>query len=333
MFGLAIFLFMPAISSAADEPETDRFLVHSQNGWLKTILGVQNEFSDGFTTDAVYAKRSLLNFLAARWGFSVEPVPKYRISQNLISGIIEPAKTNKAPRLEPLSQVPWGVAWYDGVALSPKTGPVTVAVIDTGTDKDHPDLVRRVKECFSFTNGATPWPSCTDSNGHGTHLAGIIAADSGLNGKGIWGMAPGTNLAIYKACDSNGWCFADDLAAALRFAADAKVNVATLGIKVDIFAPLLTDALEYAATKGVLVIGPGAVSVAAFDAKGKLAPTTTLSPTFLAPGVEIESTAPNKSYVVKSGDSMAIGHLAGLAARIWAGSAKATLAALSELLN
>ena len=84
---LAIFVcfwLMPALTSAAQTVETGRYFVHTSNGFLKTIFGVQHEFKDGFTTEAVYAKRSLLKFFAGSWRFELTNVPKYQVAQNLL---------------------------------------------------------------------------------------------------------------------------------------------------------------------------------------------------------------------------------------------------------
>ena len=349
---LAIFVcfwLMPALTSAAQTVETGRYFVHTSNGFLKTIFGVQHEFKDGFTTEAVYAKRSLLKFFAGSWRFELTNVPKYQVAQNLLSDLSQLAGTTEetAPtRLEPASQVPWGVAWFSGLAAATDLAkdPVTVALLDTGVDREHPDLTDQVIECLSFTNGNTPWPACSDSSGHGTHSAGIIAAHGGADGLGLWGITPHSQILAYKVCDATGACWADDIAAALRYAADQKANVINLGLT----GPdneLINTAITYAASRGALIVGPATrntdlpgshksvLSVNAIDHDGQLAEWTADKSLVTAPGVDIESTWLEDGYQVKSGSSMAVAHVTGLAARIWQGTARATLSTLLGLFD
>ena len=67
---------------------------------------------------------------------------------------------------------------------------VRVGIIDTGIDTDHPDLRNRIKKCADFTG--TGRDNVEDENGHGTHVAGIIAAEK--NKIGVIGVAPKADL-------------------------------------------------------------------------------------------------------------------------------------------
>ena len=78
-------------------------------------------------------------------------------------------------------------------------GGTRVAVIDTGIDLAHADLLGKVKECAQANVGTGDVVEgvCADEVGHGTHLAGVIAADTN-NGVGVAGIAPNSSLAIFK---------------------------------------------------------------------------------------------------------------------------------------
>jgi subtilisin family serine protease len=74
---------------------------------------------------------------------------------------------------------------------------VNVAVIDTGIDLTHPDL-----QAVNGTNCVSPGAPAQDDNGHGTHLAGTIAARN--NGSGVTGMVPGTTVYAVKVLNAAG---------------------------------------------------------------------------------------------------------------------------------
>lgn len=353
---LAAILSPPVLAKASIEAD-GRYLVHSPSGLLRAIFGVQHEVSGGFTTDAVYGKKTLLKFLSGRWGFEAEPVARYQVrGESFLPGLEqlgqlvgftqEPAAP---PRPEQADQIPWGVKFiYNNPALTQTTGGqgVTVAILDTGVAQNHPDLSSAVAECLSFSNGNLPWPVCADSHGHGTHLAGIIAANAGADSRGIYGLAPAVNLAVYRVCDATGGCWADDIAAGLKYAAEKKVNVALLGFSGPA-SDLIDEALNRAVKAGVLVVAPAflneaglteypaanpaVVAVEAIDKAGRLAADSSFDADFFAPGVDIESTWFDGGYRRLSGSSTAAAHLAGLAAKIWAGTADKTLAELQLL--
>ncbi|MBI2062292.1 MAG: S8 family serine peptidase, partial [Candidatus Yanofskybacteria bacterium] len=206
------------------------------------------------------------------------------------------------------------------------------------------------KACKDFSGPATTADGkCDDKNGHGTHVAGIIAADGGSDGLGIYGMAPEANLFTFKVCSNNGTCWADDIAVALRTAADDGANIVNMSLGSDSSSPLIADATAYAVSKGVLVVAaagndgpyvgsidyPGAdanvVAVGAVDVEihipdwSSRVNNSTSAPyvveekdiEFAAPGVSVESTWKNGGYAILSGTSMATPHVAGLAAKIW----------------
>jgi len=124
---------------------------------------------------------------------------------------------------------------------------VKVGVIDGGVDFSHPDLAGAIdvaRSC-SFINSTTPTADpqevangdCSnkaavqDLQGHGTHVSTTIAARA--NGIGIVGVAPEATIVALKACTIAGYCFADSVAAALRYAGDQQLDVVNLSLFAD----------------------------------------------------------------------------------------------------
>lgn len=103
---------------------------------------------------------------------------------------------------------------------------VTVAVIDTGVQLDHPDISSAIKAGgYDFVNNdADP----SDDNGHGTHVAGIIAATN--NSEGTVGAAYGAKILPLKVCDATGSCSSLAIADAIDFAVGANVDIINLSL-------------------------------------------------------------------------------------------------------
>ena len=234
-----MFLFGTAFHAYA--AEYDRYLVKTTAGAWKRYFGVRHSFDNGFTTD-------LSDFqvrFAKIFGLEVEPVTKLYVlpDGNHENVVLEkearPIRNNvKIQRATPLDQVPWGIEMvYDDHLLSKTSGGdgMNVAVVDTGILISHPDLTNRIKDCNNFSNPRVPVVDgkCEDKNGHGTHVAGIIAADGGSDGLGIFGIAPAANIYAYQVCSASGSCWADDVALAIRTAADNGVNIINLSLGSD----------------------------------------------------------------------------------------------------
>lgn len=257
----------------------------------------------------------------------------------------------------PGDQTPWGmeVVYNDPNLLVTNGGAgVTVAVLDTGANTNHLDLANRVTQCRDFTKRRVK-NTCNDDHGHGSHVAGTVSADGGSDGQGIYGVAPEANLFIYKVCGAQ-FCWSDDVAAAIEYAADQGANIVSMSLGGSSLATVERNAIDYAVANGVLVIAaagnsgpnldtiiyPGAyapvVAVAALD--NTLAVTSWSSRgvddndliieerevEIALPGASVESTWNNGGYNTISGTSMATPHASGLAARNWQGSAAATRA-------
>src|SRR5207249_216773 len=133
---------------------------------------------------------------------------------------------------DPLFPHQWGLtqikapdAWAHG-ALG---AGVTIAIVDTGVDLNHPDLGSKIVAGADLVSGETCTPGDQDLNGHGTHVAGIAAALTN-NGIGVAGTAPDAKIMPVRVLDSTGSGSTDDVAAGIRWAADHGAQVINLSL-------------------------------------------------------------------------------------------------------
>lgn len=154
---------------------------------------------------------------------------------------------------DPLWTSQWGlgkVAAPSAWATTTGSSDVTVAVLDTGVDPNHPDLRGAVSPGRSFISGVS---SSMDDNGHGTAVAGIVAARTN-NGIGIAGACWSCRILPVKVLSATGSGTMSAAANGLIWAADQGVQVANLSLSGASHTQTMLDAVRYARDKGVLVI-------------------------------------------------------------------------------
>lgn len=223
----------------------------SEKAKLQNTYNVHRNFGkDGFTT-TVNAKQ--YEALQKNKNIHVEKVEKVEIQAKA------PIKATAVPS----NQLPWGIkAIYNDSSLTASSGGdgIKVAVLDTGVEKTHVDLAQNVEQCKDFTQSSTYVNgTCADRNGHGTHVAGTVLANGGSDGLGVYGVASEAELWAYKVLGNNGSGYSDDIAAAIRHAADESTRT---GSKVIISMSLgssgkdslIASAVDYAYGKNVLVV-------------------------------------------------------------------------------
>lgn len=156
----------------------------------------------------------------------------------------------------PLQRSSFARAWQLVQAHNLLLQTVRVAVIDSGVDFSHPDLAGRLLTGYNYI---TPTTAPIDDFGHGTHVAGIIAALAN-NGLGIAGGAPAVEIDPLKMLDSNGGGTVPNLIRAICDAADR--GAAVINMSLEIRADLITlptvneiqQAIDYAYARGSLLV-------------------------------------------------------------------------------
>jgi hypothetical protein len=126
----------------------------------------------------------------------------------------------------------------------------TIAVLDSGVDLTHPDLVAKLVTGYDFVNDDSD-PS--DDEGHGTHVAGIAAAATN-NGIGVAGTGWGARIMPIKVLDATGLGFQSDIASGVEWAADQGARILNLSLGGPTPSTAIKDAIDYAHGKGALVV-------------------------------------------------------------------------------
>ncbi|MCW2668055.1 MAG: peptidase [Frankiales bacterium] len=226
----------------------------------------------------------------------------------------------------------WSVTQGDGVV---------VGVIDSGVDAAHPDLAGRVLKGATFLGaGYTSHQGQTDVAGHGTHVAGIVAA-SPHSPTGVSGGAPAARILPVRVLDDEGSGWGSDVARGIVWAVDHGAQVLNLSFGSTTPSRAVQAAVAHARARGVLVVAaggndgrdgpisypatyPGVLSVGAVDPGDAVVPFSTTNPYIgiAAPGESVLSTVPVKvdpsRLAERSGTSMAAPYVAAAAALVLA---------------
>ncbi len=257
----------------------------------------------------------------------------------------------EAPRLleEPAppapqgEEIPWGIKRVNAPEAWAGTagGGSVVAVVDTGVDGAHPDLAGNFKGGF---NAIEPEKPMVDDHGHGSHVAGTVAAVH--DSTGVVGVAPSAGVVGVKVLDKYGSGYISDIVAGIEWVVKQGYPIINMSLGGSRGNDSFHEAVKKAVAKGVAVVCaagnsgapregsdssvsyparyPEAVAVSASDSSDKLASFSSRGPEvdFIAPGVDVLSTLPDGKYGRYSGTSMASPHMAGLAALAVARGAK-----------
>lgn len=252
---------------------------------------------------------------------------------------------------------------------------VIVAVLDTGVYHSHEDLAGNIwtnpgeipgngrdDDGNGFVDDVRGWDFANrdnnpdDRSGHGTHVAGIIAAQA--NGVGVTGVAPFATIMPVQVLASDGTGSSFDIARGIRYAVDNGANIVNISLGGNYNNPTVAEAIRYAQQKNVLIVAgagndgwssppiyPAAyssvysnvISVGAHDSNYNLAGASNKvrgsgAVQVDAPGVDIFSTAVQNNYRSMTGTSMAAPHVAGVAALVLSANPLLTADKLRQIL-
>lgn len=238
----------------------------------------------------------------------------------VVSASGKPVKPSPDPA--PAQQTPWGVDRIDAeLVWSQNTGQgVKVAVLDTGIDLVHPDLAPNIKGGY---NALRPNKSPADDKGHGTHVAGIIAAVN--DNIGVVGVAPQAELYAVKVLGANGSGYLSDIIEGLEWCIANNMQVINMSLGTPSEVQSFHDAVIKVYNAGIVMVaaagnsGPGdntveypakyeeVIAVSATGDNDAVASFSSRGPEIemAAPGAGIYYTYKGGGYQTHSGTSMA----------------------------
>ncbi|WP_229750665.1 S8 family peptidase [Paenibacillus nasutitermitis] len=230
--------------------------------------------------------------------------------------------------------IPWGVQEIKAPhAWSTTTGHrIKIGVIDTGVDFSHPDLKHSLARGINLLNRAA-LPH--DDNGHGTHIAGTIAAANQL--RGMIGVAPRSTVYPVKAFDHNGSAFVSDIIMGIDWCVRSRMNIINMSFGMKTRSKSLLHAVTNAFNAGIIIVAssgndgkrksvdypakyPQTISVGATNRLRRIAPFSNrgIHIDIYAPGEKILSSWLRGKYHEMSGTSMATSHVSGAIALLLA---------------
>ena len=233
-----------------------------------------------------------------------------------------------------------------------------VAIIDSGVAIDHEDISHKVVARVNFSDTIIDEPADYDRYGHGTHVAGIVAAEH--NSAGVAGVCPDCTILDVKVLDDAGAGSSSAVAEGIDWAVANGAKVINMSLGQSVPSLTLEAAIKNAWNKGVVLVAaagnagteakiypaayPKVIAVAATDNKDVKAPFSSHGEwvDVAAPGVDVYSTFPNhdfvlglqngrhKGYDLASGTSMASPIVAGVAALVWSSDPDSTNKSVRE---
>ena len=228
---------------------------------------------------------------------------------------------------------------------------VTIAVVDTGIDYNHREFKGRIEAGYDFVDGDS---IAEDTNGHGTHVAGTIAAAK--DGRGITGVAHEATIMPIRVLDQDGYGYLSDVIRGVRWATNNGADVINLSLGGTGYSQAMADAIHHASRRGSVVVMaagnaggdspeyPGAhaiehgIAVGAVQRDGRIAGFSNRAGSqpldyVMAPGVGITSTLPGNRYGRYSGTSMATPHVAGVAGLLKSQNSRLSSSAIEDLIT
>jgi subtilisin family serine protease len=324
------------------EPENDRWIVQFEGTPSENEIDALISYTGGQTIKRLH----LINGRAVRGSESMVAV----LRTSILVKRVEKDVIRKATAAKPApgETLPWGVDRIDAEKAwaTSKGNGIKVAVLDTGISLSHPDLKDNIKGGY---NTIDPSKAPEDQNGHGSHVAGTIAAVH--NSIGVVGVAPQASLYAVQVLSASGWGYCSDIIEGLGWIVNKGMKVANMSYGGSEPCDGEITALNLADADGITLVaaagnnsgGPvdwpakhekviavtainGSNGFASFSSQGDEVDLT-------APGVSIPSTYKKAGYKTLSGTSMAAPHVSGTAALVLEKNANLTPAQVKSCLQ
>ena len=265
---LAFIVFAPLTASASPTGEQVQYTVVAADGVSAdaaaaaisraegTIVSRNDDvgmFSVRATSAFAQAAIDAPELIGAATDRAIGQVPDAGLTRDAVEeeGAAAAAGGNGTPAAtagaDPLDSLQWNMAMVRADAAHAKQAGsrgVTVGIIDSGIDASHPDLAPNLDLALSRNfapdkpdiDGPCEVPSCLDpvgqdDNGHGSHVAGIVAAAA--NGLGVAGVAPNVTLVEIKGGQDSGFLFLEPVVNSLTYAADIGIDVVNMSFYID----------------------------------------------------------------------------------------------------
>lgn len=233
-------------------------------------------------------------------------------------------------RANSMQMIPWAIKTFNvEKAWNKSTGKdVIVAVIDTGCDLQHTDLKDNLLPGYNFIDNSN---NPQDDNGHGSHVAGTIAAIN--NSLGVVGISPNTKILPVKSLNHQGTGSSSSVANGIKWAVDHGAGILTMSLGSPDPSRQIEQAIDYAIQHNVAIFCAAGnsgnttdiqypakfaetISIGAIDRNLNVCEFSCCGDTldFVAPGADIISCMPNNSYGMMTGTSMAAPFAVGCAA-------------------
>jgi len=300
---------MVSAQKAALSHNTQALLTHVQsskfNGQMESHLS---------EVHALIVKTSSLDEVAAlKANPAVEFVDKevFFKAPRPVVGLVAPHQFSNRRFRDSGQPTPWGIKAVRAIeAWGPSRSGANarVLVLDTGIDKDHPSLAANFEAGRDFvgqSNNNVPYPFF-DLGGHGTHVAGTVAAS--LDNSGFTGVAPEARILMGRVCAEG--CSNVAIAAGINWGVSQKVDVISMSLGGAFSTPSERRAIQSALSSGITVVAasgnsgegkisypaalPGVIAVGATDVDNRKASFSQYGPelSVVAPGVDVISSVP-----------------------------------------
>jgi len=351
------------VAAGFDDAHADSLRVIAQYGDARTVSGT-TPVPTGATGSTALSSVNSLAYSVAKADIQAAWAQLTDASSGSGSGLakIWLDRPVKATMADSTAQIGAPAAWQAGIDGAGST----VAILDTGVDAEHPDLVGRISATKDFTGSSY---GTNDLVGHGTHVASTIAGTGAASGGKERGVAPGAKLLIGKVLGDSGGGYDSDIIQGMQWAVASHADVVSMSLGSTAPATTCDDPIAQAvdelsrSSKSLFVIAAGnmgsrqntvsspgcatsALTVGAVDAKnatayfssrGPVGVSHLVKPEIAAPGVDILAAAAGGrgpyAYRTMSGTSMATPHVAGAAALAKEANPSLTGAEIKSLLT